>query len=360
MCERVRWIAAIGMLISTHAWAQDAAALRRRVARLESALRAAEIDARRSDSLARDRTRYTEIISIGALRVWATPELRAATHAAMQRIWPLVDSTFGSAVNQLATHPIAVVRGAGDRYAAPREARSIVFTTGSGADLDQRLTWAAASTMAGMQDSALATWLHGILVPMQDLERELRATYVALVTAPSPAARRCFQGDLSGCRMVLGLTSAAQVAEHWYDGTRQRAIVQDMEYLDEVRRLPMLYESCVTDRVDADCKAVLDRVSPVSLPDPLPAAARITLTRVALASGGRDAYRRLQAGPTRSIETRLAGAAAVAADTLLSAWHRRVLAARPQAVGVTPSTGWGALAWVVMLAVFALRSSRWR
>jgi len=68
----------------------------------------------------------------------------------------------------------------------------------------------------------------------------------------------------------------------------------------------------------------------------------------------------LLADSNAAISNRLASAAGVGLDTLLSDWRREVIAARPAAVTIPPWGAFIAFGWIVLLAGCALTSSRWR
>jgi hypothetical protein len=200
----------------------------------------------------------------------------------------------------------------------------------------------------------------GALIPEYDALREPGGVYVALVTAPSPAARRCYTGDVAACRIALGFVPVADAVVEWYDAPRRQAIVRDLGDIYQVQRGPRQVRACLDEGSDADCLAILQRVPPAAVPPPLPTAARFSVVRTAIALGGRSAYARLLTSPGRPMEDRLATAAGVSPDSLLGTWHAAVMAARPRPVTVEPGGGWMALAWGVAFGLLALRSSRWR
>ena len=363
MCDRAALLALAVALLAGPARAQDQAVLRARIARLERDLRSAEAAAAaaRADSVAHLIDARLDTVRMGALRVLAPaglgPEARAGSAAAAS----LIDSAFGTAAAALAQRPFMLVLMAARREARPVPVGSTaVVTTGTAADIDQRLVWAAALAIASLNDSALTAWLQGTLVPNRHPERERRRVYIALVTAPSPAGERCYQGDLTACRKSLGLVPTEQALDDWYDPARRRSLVQELADLEEVRIARRLYTACVTGLSDPDCLALLRRVPPAALPPPLPVAARHSLLRTAVELGGPGAYARLLAGAGRSMEARLTGASGILSDSLLRTWRAAVFAARPLPVAVEPRAGWVALCWGVVFAFLALRSTRWR
>jgi len=361
MCDRAALLALAAVLLAGPARAQDRDVLRSRIARLERELRSAEVAAAHADSVAHMRDAPPDTVRVGALRVLAPPGIGGEARAGAARALALIDTAFGTATDALAERRFTLVLQAAQRELRPVPAGTIgVLTTGSTTDIDQRLVWAAAQAMASLNDSALSTWLQGALVPNRHPERERRGVYVALVTAPSPAGQRCYQGDLDACRRSLGLVPVELALDDWYNAARRRSVVQELQDLDAVRAAPRLSSACLTAESDADCLAVLRRVPHSALPPPLPAAARFSLLRSAVELGGRGAYTRLLSTAGRPMETRLAAASGVSSDSLLRTWRAAMFAARPLPVTVGPRAGWVALAWGVVFAFLALRSTRWR
>jgi hypothetical protein len=361
MCERAVWLALAALLAGGPVRGQDQGVLRTRIARLERELTSAEAAAARADSLARISAAPYDTVSVGALRIMATVGIGPDTRAGVAAAWSLIDSAFGTAAGVLAKRSFALVLPpdpGGLRRATG--AATPVLTTGTAADVEQRLVWAAATAIASQNDSALTTWLQGALVPNRHPALERRGVYIGLVTAPSPAGRRCYQGGLAACRSSLGLVPAVSALEDWYDAVRRRSLVQELEGLEEVRADPGLFAACVRDLSDVACLAVLRRIPPAAFPPPLPAAARYSLLRTAVELGGRGAYARLVAGAGQAIETRLIAASGVSGDSLIRAWRAAIFDARPEPVAVGPRAGWVALAWGLAFALISLRSTRWR
>lgn len=362
MCKHAVLLALLALLVavSRPARAQEPV-LRTRIARLERELRNAEAAAAIAAASRSSATASDDTISTGALRVLAPTGVSREARAAVAEAWPLLDATFGVSGDALARHPftlVGVARPAGtDSFEG---AVHPVFTNGQETDILQRLLWAAAMVMAKGSDGALANWMQGVLVPIRDPADERRGVYVALVTASSPAARRCYLGDMDACRSVLGFVPVNEAVGDWYDAPRRRQIVRDLATLEQIRGASRAYTACVSDRSDGDCLALLRGAPPGAIPPPLPSTARSSLVRTAVQLGGRGAYARLLASTGRPIEQRLAVASGVSGDSVLQAWHAAVLASRPQQVSVEARDAWVALAWGVAFGLLALRSSRWR
>jgi len=362
MCDRAALLGLLALLAAApRSGAAQERGLRDRVVRLERTLRSAQAAAARADAARAPTVLENDTISAGALRVLAPAGLTRDAREAVADAWPLLDATFGQSVAILTRHPFTLI-GPGRRGGAdPFEGVSNpVITNGQATDIVQRLLWAAATLLAAGNDNALADWMRGPLVPVRDPAGERRGVYVALVTAPSPAARRCYLADLSACRSALGFIPVSDAVADWYDAPRRRQIVHDIENLDQVRGSSRAYAACVSDLSDVDCLALLRGAPPGAIPPPLPPAARFSVLRTAIELGGHGSYARLLATAGRPIEQRLAAASGVPADSVLRAWHAAVVAARPQQVSVDAHGGWVALAWGVAFGLLALRSSRWR
>ncbi len=270
----------------------------------------------------------TDTISVGALRIVATPS-PARLREAAARAWPVIDSLYGSE--------------------APRHATP-----------DQRADRSARPS----PDRALQNWLGGSVLPITHPLQARAAVYVQLVTAPSQAARSCFLGVIGDCRNALALSESPDPLQQWYPSAGERralvfrSFAEYFGYSDHGAHKSGL-QQCGAGS-DAACTELLRSLPPGALPRPLAYDARAALLHIALRLGGREAYHRLIATPTLPIPQRLAGAAGVSVDSLVSLWRSEILAARPAPVTLPPWGPWAALGWTAVFAVCALRSSRWR
>lgn len=211
-------------------------------------------------------------------------------------------------------------------------------------------------------DSRLDDW-RGVRDPVWHFrEAAPGQAYVDMVTTGSIVTRRCFAGDTAACRAALGLDAAPHPLLAAY--TRE-------ERPDLVARYGMLAASqvpvewvtgCMQDRNPELC----DRVLTEAFPEggfrylPLGEQARQALLALTLELGGEEAFPTLRASAGQSIGARLAEAAGVSIDSLVSAWRSGIIAARPRSVAVTAPGGWVAMAWVTLFGMLGLGSSRWR
>lgn len=358
--SKIMWPALAACALASGAAAQEPRAWQARLTRLERALVQAEDAVRRIDSLERGRSDPVDTVTVGALQVVAPLPLVPAARAAAGRVWALVDSAFGRSAARIAGQQFILVDM---RRNVPRATPpGAVLTTGAEPDIILRLLWSVATAIHAHTDRALAEWMGVALIPERDPAREPRGVYLSLVTAPSPAARRCFERDVAACRVALGFVPVSEAITDWYDADRRRIIVAAIENLEHVQSMRGAARACIEQHSDLDCAAILRRVPGTAVPRPVSAAARLSLVRHALLLGGREAHARLLAGAGagRSIEHRLAAASGVSADSLLRSWHASILAARPRPVTVDPHAAWMALCWGIAFGLLALRSSRWR
>ncbi len=88
--------------------------------------------------------------------------------------------------------------------------------------------------------------------------------------------------------------------------------------------------------------------------------ARAALLRLALETGGSEAFSRFMADTTQSIAVRIEAAAGTPVDTLVRAWFEKAMDARPEPASASLPTALMAVLWSSILCVVSLRSSRWR
>jgi hypothetical protein len=297
-----------------------------------------------------------DTVRAGGLVVIANPStLPLAEGAALA--WRVLDSTFGSAAQKLAATPIELV--ALGRDTAAHRALEGRRGTRLPAELSAGELAARLLALAPLPQppKEFADWL-GRAVPSVGHPNGGEAAYVEWVTSPFAVARACRAGDLEACRLALELPGpGAGLAS---PGERRSAVRQLRSlFTDEQRGNPARYDQCEAGD-DAACRGLLATAPAVLVPRPLGSEARLELVWVALRLGGREGYARLIDSPAASPAERLARAAGVPDDSLLSAWWHRVHAARPTRVTVTPLGVLAGLGWSGLLAAVALRSSRWR
>lgn len=290
---------------------------------------------------------------------------------AAEQLWPELDAFYGDAARQLHDRPVViqVVRpdtGKGNRQASTAYGRQRVERWGmpveEGTEVRQLVSYLRDVLTLDPPDSAMRVWLPGKVSPstLGD-SAEARLAFLSLVTAPYEVARRCYAGDITSCRNALRLDDAAPDGALSVLATpaerAQQVKILEFRFRRE-RNLEGLVECRAGD--DGACTTLLRSVPTSLLPHPLQTYARQVLVHQALRLGGRDAYARLMRDPTRALGARLAEAANMPLDSLVSRWRDVTLAGRPTPVSMTSLELLVGLGWFVLLGTCVLRSSRWR
>ena len=313
-----------------------------------------------ADSLERVRaTAGSDTIAVGGLRIIANPSPLPLREAA-ERAWPVIDSLYGSAGEDVARYPY-IFRAVDPDSSVRRTVLHVGVELPWDLDVRATTTVLLTTVTAPHFDPALADWLGTALRPSLRPENERAAIFVQLVTAPSEAVRGCFLGDIARCKDVLQVGDSTSVLARWYATPAERESLVTGSFADYFATgatVPSL-QRCREHRDDA-CTALLQSLPPGSLPRPLAHAARLLLVREALRAGGRDAYRRLVAHPTAPIGARLSLAAGMDIDSLVARWRNGVLAARPRPLTLPWWASFAAIGWTAFFGICALRSSRWR
>jgi len=334
--------------------------LRRQADSLLGSWREAQTLADVADSLEQVRaTAGSDTIAVRGLRIVVNPSPLPWRQAA-ELAWPVIDSFYGSAAEDLPRHPYIF------RAVDPdSNVRRTVLHVGVELpwDLDVRASTNVLLTTvtAPSFDAALADWLGAALRPTLRPQDERAAVFMQLVTVPSAAVRGCFLGDIARCKDVLQVGDSTGLLERWYvtPAEREALVIESFEFLFARGATAPTLQSCRQHHDDA-CTALLQSLPPGTLPPPLGRSARILLVREALRAGGRDAYRRLVARPSAPIGERLASAAGMDIDSLVVRWRNDVRAARPKPLDLPWWAGFAAIGWTAFFGLCALRSSRWR
>jgi len=210
-------------------------------------------------------------------------------------------------------------------------------------------------------DSLFNGW-RGVLDPVWHLrEAALGRLYVELVTTTSTVTRRCFEGDNASCRAVLGVDAAPHPLLASYSIEERPDLVARHGILAASRVPAEWVSGCMSHRDPELCDRVLSQAFPNGFRYlPLGEQSRHALLALTLELGGAKAFPRLRASTGQPIGARLADAAGVPIDSLVSAWRSGIVAARPKSVAVTAAGGWAAMGWVTLLGLLGLGSSRWR
>jgi len=360
--SRLLGLVVVASLLASPLRSQDSlmVRLRRQADSLLSSWREAQKLADVADSLEQVRaTAGSDTIAVGGLRIIANPSPLPLREAA-ERAWPVIDSLYGRAGEDLPRYPFIF------RAVDPDSSvRRTVLHVGMELpwDLDLRGTTSVLLTTVTPPhfDPALANWLGAALRPTLHPEDERAAVFVQLVTVPSDAVRRCFLGDIARCQDVLQVGDSTGLLARWYRTPAEREALVTGLFTDYFKRAATAasLQNCRRHRDDA-CTALLQSLPSGALPRPLASAARLLLVRIALRAGGRDAYQRLVARPSAPVGERLASAAGMDIDSLVVRWRNAALAARPKPLTLPWWASFAAIGWTAFFGFCALRSSRWR
>jgi hypothetical protein len=355
MC-RLRFAAAL--LFPLPLAGQSPAALQARADSLLAEWRTANTLAAAQDSL-----RHTASIGdrdtfrVGALTILVNRSpLRIAPAA--ERAWATIDAFFGPAAQALRARPIVIT-------AVDPDTTAPGFEVGEGLHVrwdmpqDELIRLLIVSADLGALDTAVRNWLGGPLAAGLDPERRRGTVYVELVTAPSRAVRRCFEGDTAACRDALSLDGDADMLTRWYGPQERRLLVTESAAMFDRGGRAAGFRAC-TAGSDSACIDLLSSLPPGALSRPLHYGARLTVLETAVGLGGRGTVQRLLASPAGPMGARLAASAQVPEDSLLARWRHDILTARPPSVSLPAWAMWVALTWAGIFMTCGLGSSRWR
>jgi hypothetical protein len=204
--------------------------------------------------------------------------------------------------------------------------------------------------------SPMRSWLReGAYVPEGD-------AYRALAIEGTGASRACLAGNVEGCSTALWLLAPPpDRLSEWFT-PRQR---QNM-----VRRAAQPW-AARADRQDADVRACLDRGETASCDAVLgrirdtessltPPEAVSSIFWYAIGAGDEGAWMRAIENPDASPPEVLERASGRDLETLVEEWRTSLVAHRPSAYAGSGRSAVVVVFWTLILAGFAMRSTRWR
>jgi hypothetical protein len=315
-----------------------------------------------SESKAHLATFFVDTIRAGTIILYAIPSMRAVARIGADSAWLLLSRIYGRWADSARNARLLVSRlqmtggePSRDQALADGLGASIVgISEPVRADQITRGTLAIVSPLIyGRADGVLKRWLPWIY-PDTVLRLHADAMYEELATTPWSAARRCYSGDLTACRLSLGVTRV-DPATGWYNAMDRRVYVaQVLHGTSEAAR------DCVDAGDDAACIASLKRAPGGAPEPPLGDQARQFLLALAINAGGPRAFERLMAHPQEPLDARIEAAADIPLDSLITRWRDQILAGHPKTVAADSQAAWAAVAWGIALTIVALRSTRWR
>lgn len=367
------------------------AELARLVTEMDQARERARLEDARLDSIRAARADVPhDTMRIGPLTVLATAEraeeARAGVGAAWRRVGPILRGR-GASLSEavLVVDPdrqLTALRPRGrTQRIFGRSWRTFVFDGGM---LEEQAIEALAREASYGARRPLREWtdLSGIFEPAGG--HDLEALYRRLILHPAPAMKGCLGGDTESCWTAMGLGRAEDPVEEWVRAERleeERAgytpgplpsigpARADRSVLDPWLR-------CQSEGA-ARCDAFfVGRTWMMAVP--MPAELRTDLIAFALARGGSGSLDRLLSGwpPAAERDTedpaydrrvfasvlraRLAAASGLDESDLMDAWRDRIVTARPDLRAGADVGRFATFLWILLFAVFAARSTRWR
>ena len=354
MSERHRWVIAtlVASAMPAIVTAQDTTALVQRLHRLELLRHTAVVAVARAESARRERL---DTVRSGALVILVRPGEAWLVRQASAVAWARLDSLYGDEAATLSSTPMLFFLLGRPRPQVAHLYPVIADSAATPPDVAFQLVRAGSAVIRAEADTVLSNWTGPLLLAEVPAATENARAYVELVTAPSEAVRRCYAGTADACAAALGLL-AGDPALQWYDVAERRALVADATDF-RLGRLRSAADACTLAGSDSACLEVLHANG---IQPPLSTDARQSLVRLTLASGGRGALGRLAHGTSRSLSLRFALAAGMPVDSLILAWRRTIIEAKPKPVTIATARAWTALGWIVLMGLMAFRSSRWR
>ncbi len=349
---------------------QQTAALERQLDSLAARLRVATAVKLAYDDSAKEEIALLDSVDVGPARVLTPPALVPPVRWAMQRAMTEIERRYGSFPDLLAeTHADrqvlvrrTVALGKPNPLGVEYEVHLLVrgndqYSTSFGDSvalvgaLEERFLRLIAAHVS--QDST--GWFAGLVPPWQtETEEGWALRRVALASAPTAVARRCFQGDEPSCKAALGVVSTADPLLDLYDATDRRSAVLG---LVEARRASRSSTNRCLAGDDAECVYLLRKTSWAM--NPLGSDMRTGLVQEALTIGGTGAFGRLVRATGTPAE-QLSATAGVSLDSLVASWQAHIHNAQLPSGNMTPTIAAVSLGWMVLFTGLALRSSRWR
>ena len=335
----------------------------------------------------RRRTAGATWIERGYLRILADSSLAKRVAEAADEASASLERVFGEDARRVTDHSIVVQQNRARQAKAPplirvrwsasdsqrRENNALGFprdmerhvagdtSTDARAALVVALEAVGAAPLHALLDEELRAWFRSAMPATGESGDELAGIYVDLTTASTDISRRCLDGDLAGCRQLLGLAPVADPVLQAFTATQRRTIVAGHSQLLRTPAKAAEFDRCAVGMDDGACVNRLRELSEENLFLSLSTTAlRRSFARWALAHGGAGAYTRLREATGRTIEQRFAIAAAMPADSLVSSWRTHVMSASPPTSTIPPLTAVATLLWIGACGALSLRSSRWR
>ncbi len=213
--------------------------------------------------------------------------------------------------------------------------------------------------------AALDGWLNHRVPLRADAAEFWTSLYRALATSSAAVTRRCVGGNLAACRLALAIDSMpTDRLTAWHDESDWQGLAVSAG--DPLNRTALYQRMSIDEREQCTklakrdaCLRMLSLIPPDALRIPVPEVGRAALFHMALERGGPGAFRRLSAGAAPSVAGMLGAAAGESADSLVSAWQRRVMAGRPHSPLPDTTFFLASTACIVVCGAWAARGRPW-
>ena len=219
------------------------------------------------------------------------------------------------------------------------------------------VTWVASAALEqwarSIFDPELTRWVGSAGSRMEFVE--LRdGTVRELILTPSSRGRRCLDGEIAECGLLLELEQVADPLLQSYDPADYRGLVERTSVTDASGKA-----RCVAGRELATCAEILRR------PGQRPGRAvsgrvRQNLIAFAVERGGASAWLRASRSAGQPVPDQLAAMSGMPLDSLLSAWRGELQGERRATEAGSGPTFLMALAWSVIGALLFAWRYRWR
>ena len=342
MCRRQVLALSVLLLWAGSLAAQDqVAVLRRMESQLDSMQRVLEL----RDS-AYKAASSSDTIAFGGLRVATSPKFRALASAAARAARGGLDARFGASV--VARVRIPVIQFGGAYSPVTSNADTSVVAIGF-----ERM---AADAIWRQQGTLFTGWLRGSVPSPDSPVADWHLLAEELLQTPARTNRACFEGSPEACAVSLGIRLGPDTLADWYARDTWPRLAK-LDWQSRPGREEVVKQHCVQSGDEAACRAIL---TPSRVLLPVDVSGRRLLIQQALEVGGAGAFERLMAAGDLPLEVRLANAAGLPIDTLLSRWSAAV---RAKSTHGPASPPWELLlgtAWSAVLLAAVLGSPRWR
>jgi len=289
----------------------------------------------------------SDTVVVGGLRIATSPRFRPMAEAAAVEAWAALQARFGLSVEE--GDPLPPLRFGSATSLVPEAPDLRALARGFESQASQAI-WRT-------RGAEVLSWMHGN-VPAGTLgPSELAGIAEEMTRTPARPNPACLSGDVTACATALGIRLGADTLAEWYEPAAWPRLAEmvggRLSGPDLIAR-----QDCMHRTDSTACRTIL---TPERLLLPVGVMGRQYLVQRALSLGGPAGFRKLTAPGDAPIGLRLAAAAGIPIDTLVSRWRAAVRAAAPGGPGHPAYELLLAMTWsAVLLLLVAARSGRWR